>query len=88
MYFVALLILFVIIGDVKIFHEKLKKIWKTRGNFGDPCCLFKKTSFRQGTKVKNIVNIRIMHILQKNTHTCNKNFDGLTTDFDPTLNGF
>lgn len=42
-----------------------------------------------------------MHILQKNTHTCNKNinnarealqnfinFDGLTTDFDPTLNGF
>lgn len=42
-----------------------------------------------------------MHILQKNTHTCNENinnacealqnfinFDGLTTDFDPTLNGF
>ena len=29
-----------------------------------------------------------MDILTKNTHTCNKNFDGLTTDFDPTLNGF
>lgn len=42
-----------------------------------------------------------MDILTKNTHTCNENinnacealqnfinFDGLTTDFDPTLNGF
>ena len=39
-YFVALLILFVIIGDIKIFHEKLKKNLENSWKFWRPLLPF------------------------------------------------